>query len=142
MAVLAETRATSASRSTSRRCARPARATRPPSRACTRSRTSKGKKHKAYRLVLYAGAYGEYYGVQGLTWRYPPILDDPDGTRTVNGRKLMLYYDGSHLRLVAWRTQRAVYWVTNTLSHVDPEQPPDRDRRLAAAAQVVAACRS
>ena len=28
----------------------------------------------------------------------------------------MLYYDGSHLRLVAWRTQKAVYWVTNTLT--------------------------
>ncbi len=65
--------------------------------------------------MLYSG-YGEYYGVQGMTWKYPPILDDPDTTRTVNGRKLMLYYDGSHLRLVAWRTPKGVYWVTNTLS--------------------------
>jgi polyisoprenyl-teichoic acid--peptidoglycan teichoic acid transferase len=79
-----------------------------------------GKSHKAYRLVLYAGAYGEYYGMQGMTWRYPPILDDPDGSRTVGGRKLHLYYDGSHLRLVAWRTKRAVYWVTNTLSQSIP----------------------
>ncbi len=77
---------------------------------------STGKKHKAYRLVLYAGSYGEYYGVQGLAWRAPPILDNPDETRTVNGRKLMLYYDGSHLRLVAWRTGKAAYWVTNTLT--------------------------
>jgi polyisoprenyl-teichoic acid--peptidoglycan teichoic acid transferase len=73
-------------------------------------------KHQAYRLTLYAGAYGEYYGVQGMSWRDPPILDDPDGTRKVAGRKLQLYYDGSHLRLVAWRTPKAVYWVTNTLS--------------------------
>ena len=28
----------------------------------------------------------------------------------------MLYYDGSHLRLVAWRTSKAAYWVTNTLT--------------------------
>jgi hypothetical protein len=75
-----------------------------------------GKSHRAYRLVLYAASYGEYYGVQGLAWKYPPILDDPDRTRTVGGRRLMLYYDGSHLRLVAWRTQKAVYWVTNTLT--------------------------
>ena len=75
-----------------------------------------GKKHKAYRLVLSTGSYGEYYGVQGLAWKYPPILDNPDDTRTVNGRKLMLYYDGSHLRLVAWRTKNAVYWVSNTLT--------------------------
>ena len=51
-----------------------------------------------------------------MTWKYPPILDDPDRTRDVDGRKLLLYYDGSHLRLVAWRTQKAVYWVTNTLT--------------------------
>jgi LCP family protein required for cell wall assembly len=75
-----------------------------------------GKQHQAYRLVLYAGAYGEYYGVQGMSWRYPPILDDPDGTRRVGNRRLMLYYDGSHLRLVAWRTPKAAYWVTNTLT--------------------------
>jgi len=77
---------------------------------------AKGKKHKAYRLVLNAGSYGEYYGVQGLAWRHPPILDNPDEIRNQDGRKLMLFYDGNHLRLVAWRTQKAVYWVTNTLT--------------------------
>ena len=75
-----------------------------------------GKPYKAYRLVLNAGSYGEYYGVQGLAWRDPPILDDPDSVRTVGGRKLLLYYDGSHLRLVAWKTAKAAYWVTNTLT--------------------------
>jgi hypothetical protein len=28
----------------------------------------------------------------------------------------MLFYDGNRLRLVAWRTPHAVYWVSNTLS--------------------------
>jgi LCP family protein required for cell wall assembly len=79
-----------------------------------------GKRHQAYRLVLYAGAYGEYYGVQGMTWKAPPVLDDPDRTRTVGGRRLQLYYDGAHLRLVAWRTPKAVYWVTNTLTQSIP----------------------
>jgi hypothetical protein len=51
-----------------------------------------------------------------MSWRFPPILDDPDRVRVLDGRKLMLYYDGSHLRLVAWRTSKAVYWVTNTLT--------------------------
>ncbi|MBA2512883.1 MAG: hypothetical protein H0V26_00925 [Solirubrobacterales bacterium] len=50
-----------------------------------------------------------------MTWREPPVLDDPTETRTVNGRKLSLYYDGRRLRLVAWKTDRAVYWVSNTL---------------------------
>ena len=74
------------------------------------------KKHKAYRLVLSKGLAGEYYGVQGMTWKDPPILDGDHETRTVNGRRLMLYYDGKRLRMVAWRTKRAVYWVSNTLS--------------------------
>lgn len=79
-----------------------------------------GKSHQAYRLVLYTGNYGEYYGVQGMSWRYPPILDNPDATRKVGSRRLMLYYDGAHLRLVGWRTPKAVYWVTNTLDLAIP----------------------
>jgi polyisoprenyl-teichoic acid--peptidoglycan teichoic acid transferase len=79
-----------------------------------------GHTHAAYRLSLYAGSYGEYYGVQGMSWRYPPILDDPDQTKTVNGRRLMLFYDGRHLRLVAWRTPKAAYWVANTLTQSIP----------------------
>jgi polyisoprenyl-teichoic acid--peptidoglycan teichoic acid transferase len=73
-------------------------------------------KHQAYRLVLYAGATGEYYGVQGMTWKSPPILDNPDRTRVVGGQRLRLYYDGRHLRLVAFKTRHGAYWVTNTLS--------------------------
>jgi LCP family protein required for cell wall assembly len=79
-------------------------------------RDEKGIKHEAYRLVVSKGLVGEYYGVQGMTWKGPPILDNPDETRTVAGRKLHLYYDGRRLRLVAWRTRKAVYWVSNTLS--------------------------
>ena len=33
-----------------------------------------------------------------------------------NGRKLMVYRDGKRVRLVAWRTRKAVYWVSNTLT--------------------------
>ena len=51
-----------------------------------------------------------------MTWRYPPILDDPDGSAHVEAASCMLYYDGRHLRLVAWRTPKAAYWVTNTLT--------------------------
>ena len=71
--------------------------------------------HQAYRMVLNKGGFGEYYGIQGTTWADPPILDKPDETRTVNGRKLDLYFVGNRLRLVALKTTRAVYWVSNTL---------------------------
>jgi hypothetical protein len=75
-----------------------------------------GKRRQAYRLVLRAPGVGEYYGIQGMTWKAPPILDDPDRTVTRGRRRLKLYYDGSRLRLVAWKTRKAVYWVSNTLS--------------------------
>ena len=29
---------------------------------------------------------------------------------------MLIYLDGKHVRLVAWRTRRAAYWVSNTLS--------------------------
>ena len=74
-----------------------------------------GKPHRAYRLVLSAGENAGYYGIQGMDWRRPPILDDPHSTRTVNKRKLLIYRDGNKVRLVAWKTPRGVYWVTNTL---------------------------
>jgi polyisoprenyl-teichoic acid--peptidoglycan teichoic acid transferase len=76
----------------------------------------RGKKHDAYRLVLRAPGIGEFYGVQGMTWKAPPILDDPDRTIERRGKKLRLYYDGRRLRLVAWKTRRGVYWVSNTLT--------------------------
>ena len=34
-----------------------------------RLRDEQGKRHKAYRLVLAKGVVGEYYGIQGMTWR-------------------------------------------------------------------------
>jgi len=73
-------------------------------------------RHDAYRLVLVKGVIGEYYGIQGTTWREPPILDDPHETIVRDGRKLMVYRDGKRVRLVAWRTRKAVYWVSNTLT--------------------------
>jgi LCP family protein required for cell wall assembly len=73
-------------------------------------------RHQAYRIVISAGLNGQYYGVQGTDWKSPPILDDPSETVAVRGRKYQLFYDGNRLRLVAWRTPRAVYWVSNTLS--------------------------
>lgn len=70
---------------------------------------------QAYRMVVNKGGFGEYYGIQGTTWTSAPILDKPDETRTVNGRRLQLYYVGGRLRLVALVTKRAAYWVSNTL---------------------------
>ncbi len=73
-------------------------------------------KYPAYRLVLSTGVAGQYYGVQGTAWKSPPILDSPSDTMRLRGRTYELFYDGSRLRLVAWRTPNGVYWISNTLS--------------------------
>jgi LCP family protein required for cell wall assembly len=74
-----------------------------------------GRPHSAYRMVLRKGFVGEYYGIQGTTWMDPPILQHPDETRRFGARTFQLYYDGDRLRLVALKTPKAVYWVSNTL---------------------------
>jgi LCP family protein required for cell wall assembly len=81
-----------------------------------RIRDETRKRHEAYRLVLNKGLAGQYYGVQGTTWKDPPILDNPSAIRTIRGRRLQIYRDGNHIHMVSWRTGRAVYWVTNTLT--------------------------
>ena len=75
-----------------------------------------GHRHAAYRLVIAEDApEGQFYGVQGTAWKNPPILAAAHRTRRIDGREYSLYGDGGRLRLVAWRTPRAVYWVSNTL---------------------------
>jgi polyisoprenyl-teichoic acid--peptidoglycan teichoic acid transferase len=79
-------------------------------------RDTDGKRHGAYRMVIRrTNAFGEYYGVQGTTWKNPPILDDPSERRTIKGRTYELHFAGDRLRLVAWRTPKAAYWISNTL---------------------------
>jgi LCP family protein required for cell wall assembly len=76
-----------------------------------------GRRHAAYRIVVAEDVeQGQYYGVQGTTWKTPPILAATHQTRRIAGRTFSLYTNGGHLRLVAWRTPKAVYWVSNTLS--------------------------
>jgi LCP family protein required for cell wall assembly len=78
----------------------------------------RGLDHKiygGYRIVLKRGLVGEYYGIQGTTWKNPPILDGATEKRRYGKRTFELHYDGDRLRLVAWRTRKAVYWVSNTL---------------------------
>jgi len=74
-----------------------------------------GRRHRAYRIVAYGGQIGQYYGIQGTDWRSPPILDDPTKRETADGRKYEIFYDGSRIKLVAWRSRRGSYWVSNTL---------------------------
>jgi LCP family protein required for cell wall assembly len=73
-------------------------------------------KYRAYRIVLAQGEAGQYYGVQGTTWKAPPILDNPTDEVRMRKRTYQRYFDGRRIRLIAWKTPRAAYWVSNTLS--------------------------
>ena len=76
-----------------------------------------GKRYHAYRMTLTTNyQLDTFYGVQGTTWNDPPLLSSPSGTRTVNGRKLFLYKDGSKLTTVAWHHDGDAYWISNTLT--------------------------
>jgi polyisoprenyl-teichoic acid--peptidoglycan teichoic acid transferase len=79
-------------------------------------RSPERKRYGAYRMVMQrTNAFGEYYGLQGTTWKDPPILESPTEKRTVGGREYELHFAGDRLRLVAWRTPKAAYWISNTL---------------------------
>jgi polyisoprenyl-teichoic acid--peptidoglycan teichoic acid transferase len=76
-----------------------------------------GHPHAAYRMTLEINpVLGKYYGVQGTDWQHPPLLAKPSETKTVGGKKLLLFAQGGKLVDVAWRTRRGVYWISNTLT--------------------------
>jgi LCP family protein required for cell wall assembly len=86
-------------------------------------RDMQGHPHAAYRMTLALNPLlGQYYGVQGTTWKHPPLLASPSGTRDVAGRRLYLYANGGRLTTVAWHTRQAVYWISNTLTTDIPNQ--------------------
>jgi hypothetical protein len=74
--------------------------------------------YKSYRLTIEinGGVDGRYIGVEGTAWKRAPILDHVTEYRRVNGKRIGCFFDGKHLRLVAWRTRGGVYWIENDLS--------------------------
>ncbi len=74
-----------------------------------------GPPYSSYRMVLKADEVGQYYGVQGTAWKDAPILSGPVEERRRGGRTFEVYKDGDRVRLVAWRTDAGVYWISNTL---------------------------
>jgi LCP family protein required for cell wall assembly len=72
------------------------------------------KGEKAVRLTFKTGAQ-EYWGIQQMTWEDAPVLEGKNVTRRLGGREYDLYYDGARLHMVVLKTDRATYWVVNTL---------------------------
>ena len=74
----------------------------------------KAHKKKAIRLVFRTGA-NEYWGIEETNMPNPPILGDRSFQRSIKGRTFQLFYNGSHLQMVALRVHDRSYWVINTL---------------------------
>ncbi len=75
-------------------------------------------RNRAYVVVVAQGGLGQYYDLEGTTWTTPPILNNPNQTIELGGRKMQLYFEGQRLRLVAWHDGNAVYWLINTLQNI------------------------
>ena len=76
-----------------------------------------GGRHQAYRLVVAENeTEGQYYGIEGTSWRNPPILGGPHQTVHMAGRAFDVYYDGARIRRIAWHNAHGAYWVSNSLS--------------------------
>jgi LCP family protein required for cell wall assembly len=80
--------------------------------------TQSGDKVHAYRLTIdINAALGEFYGIQGVRWKNPPLLSGVSSTETIHGRKLFIYEDdGGHVTTVAWHLGPNTYWVSNDLT--------------------------
>jgi LCP family protein required for cell wall assembly len=74
-----------------------------------------GKRYSSYRMSIKKGLVGEYYGLQGTTFKDAPILKSPSDTWRKRGRTFEIHYDGSRIRLISWKSSNGVFWITNTL---------------------------
>lgn len=73
--------------------------------------------YPAYRMTLVINpTFGEYYGVQGTTLDGSADPRPSDPIDLINGKRLLEFYNGGKLSLVAWKTSGTAYWVSNTLT--------------------------
>ena len=75
------------------------------------------KLYPSYVIVIDHGGLGEFYDVQGTTWQEPPLLSNPTEQIPVGSRHYSLYYDGEHIKTIAWHEDGATYWIENTLTN-------------------------
>ncbi len=90
--------------------------------------------HPAYVAVVAQGGLGQYYDLQGTTWQKPPILNNPNQTVQLGSRSVKVFFEGHHIRMVAWNDGPAIYWVINTLQDILTN---DQMLAIAGAAKVV-----
>lgn len=62
-----------------------------------------------------SGGLVDYWGIEETKFVDAPLLQTPNATRTIDGRKYLFFFNGSHIQTVAFIQGGAAYWVENTL---------------------------
>jgi hypothetical protein len=75
-----------------------------------------GKSTRAAVAVV-STPLGGYWSIQAMRWLDPPAIDHPNSTQVIKGQKYLLFYQGDHLHMVAWKRDNTLYWVLNTLDN-------------------------
>jgi polyisoprenyl-teichoic acid--peptidoglycan teichoic acid transferase len=79
-------------------------------------------RYPSYVIVVDDGELGQYYDIQGSVWNGLPLLSDPSQEIHIGSRTYSLFYDGEHIKTVAWHEHNDVYWIENTLTYsLSPE---------------------
>ena len=107
--------------------------TRPPTRGSTRSRiapATRTRRTASSATRARTASTGACRARPGARRRSSTTRAARSSSR---GRTYHEYYDGTRLRLIAWRTTRGVYWVSNTLSRTLTNNADARHREVAAA---------
>jgi hypothetical protein len=60
-------------------------------------------------------AMGPYWGIEETRYTDAPILQTPNATRTLDGRKYLFFFNGGHIQTVAFIQRGVAYWVQNSL---------------------------
>jgi LCP family protein required for cell wall assembly len=74
-----------------------------------------GRLRHAYVAVWQQNTLGGYYDFEGTDWPHPPIVAHPNEQRKINHVTYMIFSDGGHIHVIAWRRGKMLYWLTNTL---------------------------
>jgi LCP family protein required for cell wall assembly len=60
-------------------------------------------------------AMGPYWGIEETRYTDAPLLQNPNLTRTLGGRKYLFFFNGSHIQTIAFVQGDVAYWVQNSL---------------------------
>jgi LCP family protein required for cell wall assembly len=60
-------------------------------------------------------AMGPYWGIEETRYTDAPLLQTPNATRTLDGRKYLFFFNGSHIQTIAFVQGDVAYWVQNSL---------------------------